>query len=118
MNLKKLAMGILCLCLALFSTMANAQNKELTGTVTDSKDGTPVIGASVIGVTSSGKKIGTATNAEGTFRLSSAETITKISLSGIGHENMDVNVSGQTNVAISMKASSTSRAERGVRRGP
>ena len=111
MNLKKLAMGILCLCLALFSTMANAQNKELTGTVTDSKDGTPVIGASVVGVTSSGKKIGTATNTEGIFRLSSAETITKISLSGIGHENMDLNVSGQTNVIVSMKASSTSLNE-------
>ena len=111
MNVKKLAKGILCFCLALFSTMAFAQNKEVTGKVTDSKDGSPVAGISVLGVTSSGKKVGTATANDGTFKLSSTEAISKITLSGVGFDKQDLNVSGKSDVAVSMKGSNTALNE-------
>ncbi|MBC7628584.1 carboxypeptidase-like regulatory domain-containing protein, partial [Ferruginibacter sp.] len=111
MNLKKLAKGMLCLYFALFSTMSYAQNKEVTGKVTDSKDGSPVAGISVLGVTSSGKKVGTATANDGTFKLSSVEGISKIILSGVGFDKQDLNVSGKSEVAVSMKGSNNSLNE-------
>ena len=111
MNVKKLAKGMLCFCLALFSTMAYAQNKEVTGKVTDSKDGSPVAGISVLGVTNSGKKVGTATANDGTFKLSSAEGISKITLSGVGFDKQDLNVSGKSDLAVSMKGSNTALNE-------
>lgn len=111
MNLKKLAKGMLCLYFALFSTMSYAQNKEVNGKVTDSKDGSPVAGISVLGVTSSGKKVGTATANDGTFKLSSVEGISKIILSGVGFDKQDLNVSGKSEVAVSMKGSNNSLNE-------
>ncbi|MEP7108264.1 MAG: SusC/RagA family TonB-linked outer membrane protein [Ferruginibacter sp.] len=107
MTLKSLTKGLLFLCLALFSTMVFAQNKEVTGKVTDSKDGSPIIGVSVLGVTSKGKKVGTATAADGTFKLSSVDGISKLSISGVGFENQEINVSGRSDISISMKASDT-----------
>ncbi|CAN5539665.1 TonB-dependent receptor [soil metagenome] len=111
MNLKKLAKGILCFCLALFSTMAFAQNKEVTGKVTDSKDGSPVAGISVLGVTTSGKKVGTATANDGSFKLSSADGISKITFSGVGFDKQELNVAGKSDVAVSMKGSNTALNE-------
>lgn len=111
MNAKNLAKGIICFCLAFFSTMVYAQNKELTGKVTDSKDGSPVSGISVLGVTTSGKKVGTATANDGSFKLSSTEGISKITLSGVGFDKQDMNVSGKSDVAVSMKGNSTSLNE-------
>lgn len=111
MNLTKLAKGILCLCLALFSTMAYAQNKEVTGKVTDSKDGSPIAGISVLGITSTGKKVGTATAADGTYKLSSADGIKSIVLTGVGFDKQEVDVNGKSEVAVSMKSGSTSLNE-------
>jgi TonB-linked SusC/RagA family outer membrane protein len=111
MNLKKLAKGILCFCLALFSTMAFAQNKEVTGKVTDSKDGSPAAGISVLGVTTSGKKVGTATANDGSFKLSSADGITKITFSGVGFDKQELNVAGKSEISVSLKGSNTALNE-------
>jgi len=111
MNLTKLAKGMLCVCLALFSTMAYAQNKEVTGKVTDSRDGSPIPGITVSGTTAKGKKIGTATGTDGTFKLTSSDGITKVTLSGAGFEKQDINVTGKADVAVSMKSSNTSLNE-------
>ncbi len=111
MNLKKLAKGILFLCLAIFSTASYAQNKEVSGKITDSKDGSPLPGISVSGVTGKGKKIGTATGTNGTFKLSSADGITKITLSGAGFDKQEINVTSKSDIAVSMKSSNTSLNE-------
>lgn len=111
MNFKKLATGILCMCLAMFSTMAFAQNKEITGKVTDSKDGSAIGGISVQAITGKGKKIGTATATDGSFKLSSPDGISKVTLSGAGFDKQEVNVTGKTDVSVSMKAGNTSLNE-------
>ena len=111
MNLKKLATGIICMCLAMFSTMAFAQNKEFKGKVTDSKDGSVIAGISVQGITVSGKKVGTATSTDGTFNLSTADGIVKVILSGAGFDKMEVYVNGKSEVAVSMVSSNTSLNE-------
>ena len=111
MNLKKLATGMLCICLAMFSSMAFAQNNQISGKVTDSKDGSAIAGISVQGVTGKGKKIGTATATDGSFKLSSPDGISKVTLSGAGFEKQEVSVSGKSDVSISMKAGNTSLNE-------
>ena len=98
MNLKKLAKGIFYLCLAMFSTMAYAQNKEITGKVTDSKDGSPIAGVSVLATSSTGKKTGAATSADGTFRIVSADDITKLVITGTDLEKQEINVTGKSTV--------------------
>jgi len=111
MNLKKLATGSLCFCLAMFSTMAFAQTKEISGKVTDSKDGSAVPGITVQGTTSKGKKIGTATGTDGTFKLSSPDEISKVILSGAGFEKQEISTDGKPTVNASMVASNTSLNE-------
>ena len=46
-----------------------AQKVSLTGTVSDTKEGTPLVGANIYLV---GTSLGTATNDEGTYTLSQA----------------------------------------------
>ena len=111
MNLKKLAKGLLFFCLALFSTMAYAQNKDVSGKVTDAKDGSPIPGITVSGVTTTGKKIGTATGTDGTFKLSSLDGVSKITLTGAGFEKQIVDVTGKSDISVAMKSASTSLNE-------
>ena len=111
MTLKKLAKGMLFLCLALFSTMAYAQNKEISGTVTDSKDGSAIPGISVMAISSTGKKSGAATSTDGNFKISLADNIVKLIVTGTGYEKQEINVAGKTDVSISMVSSSQSLNE-------
>jgi TonB-linked SusC/RagA family outer membrane protein len=94
-----------------FLLSAQAQNKTIAGKVTDSKDGSPLVGASVIGTTAKGVKVGVTTAASGTYSLSSAEEITKISITMTGYENMDINVSGRTTVDAAMKQAASNLSE-------
>jgi TonB-linked SusC/RagA family outer membrane protein len=95
----------------LFLLSAQAQNRTITGKVTDSKDGTPLIGASVIGTTAKGTKVGTTSSTAGTYSLSSADAITKISITMTGFENMDINVAGRAAVDAAMKQTSAALSE-------
>ena len=58
----------------------------LAGSVTvgDPGEVTTVAGISVIGETTTGKKVGTATAADGTYKLSSSDGFKKITLTGAG----------------------------------
>ena len=68
MNPKRLFMMLVTLPLLLFVLSATAQDKQVTGKVTDLKDGKPIAGASVV-ITRVG---GTQTGADGTFFFESA----------------------------------------------
>lgn len=111
MHLKKLAKGILFSCFTLFSFMALAQNQSISGKITDSKDNTPIPGITISGVTSTGKKIGTASKVDGTYILNAADPISKVVLSGAGFESLEIKVAGKTTIDFSMKASNTSLNE-------
>ena len=76
MNFRKLVMPTLVglfACLSVIS--AQAQNKTITGKVTDSKDGSALVGASVV---VKGSKAGTQTGADGTFKISVPSSTTTI----------------------------------------
>jgi TonB-linked SusC/RagA family outer membrane protein len=72
-----------CLALLCFFVLpAIAQNKSITGKVTDSKDGSPLIGASV---TVKGTTIGAITDVNGAFTLLAPQSASTLVISYIGY---------------------------------
>jgi TonB-linked SusC/RagA family outer membrane protein len=78
-----------------------AQQKTITGTVT-TKDGTPLVGASVIVV---GQTSGETTGPDGTFSIKVPANAKTLRISYVGYQNQDVSISGQNNISVSLQAS-------------
>jgi TonB-linked SusC/RagA family outer membrane protein len=92
MNLRLLARPILLGAFAcLFAIFSHAQTKTVTGKVTDSKDGSPLAGASVV---AKGTSTGTQTGADGSFKLNVPSTTKTLVISFAGFGNVEVNISG------------------------
>jgi len=87
-------------------TMAIAQ-KEVTGKVTDAKDGSPLPGVSV---KVKGAIGGTSTDADGTFKLTIPKGLSDLIFSYVGYEDQEVAVKGTT-VSISLSPSAKSLNE-------
>ncbi|WP_117384084.1 SusC/RagA family TonB-linked outer membrane protein [Mucilaginibacter terrenus] len=102
---------LLTLCFFAFTCLffepAFAQNKVVTGKVTDKKDGSPLIGVSVGAAGGSG----TLTSVDGTFRLSVPASTTSLTFSYIGYKQATVSIDGQTSIAVSLESTSTSLNE-------
>ena len=93
-----------CFCLAL---SAAAQQRSVTGRVTDSSDGSPLPGVSVL---VKGTTVGTATDADGSFSISvSNDDI--LSFSFIGFESQEIPVGTQTAIDIQMLPSTQQLSE-------
>ena len=75
--------------------MALAQNKQVSGTVTDTK-GAPVIGATVV---VDGTTIGTSTDAQGQYTLN-APADGVLTVSSIGYSDQQVAINGKTVVDV------------------
>ncbi|MBL7757309.1 MAG: carboxypeptidase-like regulatory domain-containing protein, partial [Chitinophagaceae bacterium] len=93
------------LCMAVPSF---AQDRVVTGKVTNSKDGTPVIGASV---QPKGSSTGTSTGSDGSFRLSVPSGINTIVVSSVEFETMEVDITGKSAVDVSLKSSAGGLSE-------
>lgn len=104
MNLSTLAKGMLYLCLAFLSTMALAQTKVVTGKVTDSKTGSGIPSVSVL-ATGGSAKAGTKTADDGSFKLTVPSGTTKLVFTSVGYEKAEADVRTQSDVSISLKAS-------------
>lgn len=78
---------------------ALAQSKEVTGKVTDA-GGAPLANVTV---TAKGTRNGTATGADGTFKLTISEATKMLVISAIGYETQEVSVSAAP-LSISLKA--------------
>nr|WP_294947762.1 SusC/RagA family TonB-linked outer membrane protein [uncultured Mucilaginibacter sp.] len=90
-----------------FVEPALAQNKVITGKVTDKKDGSSLIGVTV----GAGGGIGTQTNVDGTFRLSVPASTTALTFAYIGYKPATVSLDGKTFIAVSLESSSTALNE-------
>ncbi|WP_439504348.1 SusC/RagA family TonB-linked outer membrane protein [Sediminibacterium sp.] len=91
MNLRLLARPILMGAFAcLFAIFSHAQTKTVTGKVTDSKDGSPLAGASVV---AKGTSTGTQTGADGSYKLTVPSSTKTLVISFAGFGNVEVNVS-------------------------
>ncbi len=102
MNFTKLVRPTLIgLFACLFVISSQAQNKTISGKVSDSKDGSPLVGASVI---AKGTRTGTQTGNDGTFRLTVPSSTSTLVISSIGFGSQDVNIQTQTSVDVSLRA--------------
>ena len=98
---KPSAMQILRLFLAfLFVSNANAQQRVVSGKVTDDR-GLPLVGATVLEKRSNK---GTETREGGIFTLSVPDSNARLSISYIGYATTEVAVSNQTYIAIALPA--------------
>src|SRR3954471_17745934 len=96
MNLKRMLMTLVLplLCMA----YAQAQDKVVTGKVTDSKDGSPL---AAITVMVKGTKVATQTTAEGTFTIKVPASANTLVFSSVGYTQQEVAVgSSPLNVAL------------------
>ena len=101
MSAKTLLSAILCLVLAFTVQVVSAQDRTVTGRVTDSKDGSPVSGASV---QPKGSRTGTSTKPDGTFSLSVGSNVTTLVITSVGYESQEVSVAGKSSVEVSFVA--------------
>lgn len=108
MTLKRLLKAIALPALLLLSLQLVAQDKVVTGKVTDSKDGTGVPGVSVV---AKGSKSGTQTDANGNFRITVGPNVKALTLSSVGFASQDVDISNSTDVNVAMVATSASLNE-------
>ncbi len=79
---------------------------EVTGTVTDATDGSPLPGASIIVQGSSeltGSTIGTTTGMDGTFTIRVPQELNTLVVSFIGYLTQQVDIDGRTEINIAMQ---------------
>lgn len=96
---KKLTVFLFVLTLGLNTIFA--QSTQVSGTVKDANDGTPLPGVSV---SIKGTTIGTITDTQGKYSLSVPEGATILIFSYIGMETQELNFSGQTTLDVSLES--------------
>ncbi len=101
MSCKNLLKSVATIILLSVSQLVMAQDKVISGRVTDSKDGTPVVGASV---QPKGARTGTATSNDGTFSLTVGSNVTTLVISSVGFATQEVSLEGKTSVEVSLVA--------------
>jgi TonB-dependent starch-binding outer membrane protein SusC len=83
-----LALSLLCF----FALSAMAQNKTITGKVVDSKDGSPLIGASIA---AKGASVGAITDVNGGYTVTVPESATTLVITYIGYNRREVIITGR-----------------------
>jgi iron complex outermembrane receptor protein len=101
MSCRTLLKTIVLPVLLIISQFTYAQERTITGKVTDSKDGTPIARASVV---EKGSNKGTTTAEDGTFKLTVGPSVTALVITSVGYGRMEVNISGQTSVSAALNA--------------
>ena len=76
-----------------------AQNRTISGKVTDALDGSPIVGANII---LKGTTIGTITDIEGDYELAIPEGENIITVSYVGYETIDVEVGNRSTVDVTL----------------
>lgn len=89
-------------------TYGFAQEKNISGKVTDSKSGLPVPGVSVM---VRGTNNGTVTNANGDFKLSVNSSAKVLVFSSVGFQTQEVAIGNSTSIAIKLVSSETALQE-------
>jgi TonB-linked SusC/RagA family outer membrane protein len=102
---KVLSIPLLCV---IFTHPLFAQIKVVTGLVTDSKDTSVIIGASV---TIKGGKNGVQTNSDGRFTINVPPNASTLVISSVGFDQQDVSIAGKTSFNVSLIASNSALNE-------
>ena len=96
---------LLLLLLLPFGMLAQS---VFTGSVVDRTTGLPIPG---VNVQVSGTSSGTATDFDGSFKLSNVKTGARVNFSFVGYENVSITFSGQTNLTVQIEESSAKLSE-------
>ncbi|SFN73821.1 iron complex outermembrane recepter protein [Chitinophaga sp. YR627] len=94
---------LLCSLLLLVAGIASAQTKPVTGKITD-ENGSAVPGATV---QVKGTSTGTATGADGTFKLNVPATATTLVVSFVGYVQQEIAIAGKSEFSIALVPTST-----------
>jgi len=105
---KRLLSKVVLPAILLLLTHTVLAQKVVTGKVTDSKDGTPVSGASVRPKGGGG---GTTTSADGTYRITVSESTKALLISYVGFGDMEVDITGKTTADAALTTSNSSLNE-------
>src|SRR3982751_2600262 len=98
---------LLCSMLIVFQN-SYSQNKEITGRVTDSKDGSGLSGATV---SAKGSTTGTQTGADGSFRLSVPASATTLVFTSVGFITQEISIDGKSSISVSLAINNASLGE-------
>lgn len=96
-NLSKTFKSIWILCLFVSLQTLAQNNRTITGKVTDSETGEPVIGATV---KAAGSNAGAITDASGNFQIAIAASNPSVTISFIGYESQTVKVGNESQLVI------------------
>ncbi len=108
MSMKRLRYVIFMPVLLFLSFSLLAQDRVVTGKVTDSKDGAPVVGASV---QPKGSSTGTSTSTDGSFRLSVPSGVKTLVISSAEFELQEVDIADKTSVEVSLVGTAAGLSE-------
>jgi iron complex outermembrane receptor protein len=108
MSCKNLLKPAAFIFLLFISQLIFAQDRVVTGRVTDSKDGSGVPGVTV---TPKGMKTGTQTASDGSFRISVTSSVTTLVFSSIGYATQEVDITGKSSVEVSFVVSNAQLGE-------
>jgi TonB-dependent starch-binding outer membrane protein SusC len=103
MRPKRLLVGAVALCL-LFPLHILAQDRVISGKITNIKDGLPVPGASVI---PKGKTAGATTDLEGAFSIRVTPDVTVLVISAVGFGAQEIDITGKTTIVIALAVAAT-----------
>lgn len=92
----------------LLSVGAMAQDRRITGRVTDSNENTPLPGVNVV---VKGTQLGVATDADGRFTLNVPTGRDVLTISAIGYLTLDVNIGNRATLAISLQSDTKTLSE-------
>ncbi len=97
---KKILTGFYTFVCLIFFSQLSAQQKTITGTITNAKDNTPIVLAT-IGV--KGTKVAVVTGNNGEFSISVPAGKNMLVISSVGYDESEISVSGISSVNVSLK---------------
>lgn len=97
----------MAVCLLLSTTLALAQQRTVSGTITDANN-QPAVGATV---TVKGTNVATQTDASGKFTIAVPNGRNTVTVSNVGFESQDVNIANQSTISLSLRATNSTLNE-------
>ncbi|HMU44832.1 MAG TPA: SusC/RagA family TonB-linked outer membrane protein [Chitinophagaceae bacterium] len=108
MSFKRFAKAAFTLMLLLFVQVSFAQNKVITGKVTDSKDGSPLAGVSI---SAKGTTTGVQSGADGTYSITIPSSVTTLIFTSVGFDRLEISIDDKSVVDVTMTVTNASLGE-------
>jgi len=107
---KKQSLRVLQFCLLLFllAQQVAAQNRTITGKITNSNNGEPLAGATI---SEKGTSNNTNTKEDGSFSLTLRGTNPRLVISYVGYETTEINVNNKTTINQALTSSSSTLSD-------